>query len=87
MDGEAVYEQGELVFNKLQHGHGSQTRFQRLSETLSLESRGVRYKSAAPTITNRKRCQMSRRSRSLDSGRFAKALAVQLAFKDRLNLV
>lgn len=87
MDGEAVYEQGELVFDDLQHEHGSRARFRRLSEILSLESRGLRYESAAPKITNRKRCHMVRRSRSLNSGQFAKALAVDLAFKDRLQLV
>ena len=87
MDGEAVYEKGELVFNALQHEHGSQARYERLSETLSLESGSVQQKAAAPRSTNRKRWHMLRRSRSLDSGRFAKALAVELAFKDRLQLV
>jgi hypothetical protein len=87
MDGEAVYKQGELVFRKLQREHESQTESERLTETLSLESRGVRHQPEVPRITNRKRWYMLRRSRSLDSGQFAKALATELAFKDRLQLV
>jgi hypothetical protein len=35
----------------------------------------------------RERCYMLKRTRSLDSGKFAKATAVELAFKDDLCLV
>lgn len=82
MDGEAVYKQGELVFHRLQREHESQTESDRLTETLSLESRGVRRKPEVPRTTNRKRWYTLMRSRSLDSGQSTKALATELVAAD-----
>jgi len=89
MHGEAAHERGESIFEDLQSRDdesSSASRRLRL-DALSLDRRSEQESSQMIELSKHERCHMLKRTRSLDSGRFAKAVTVKLAFKDDLYLV
>jgi hypothetical protein len=88
MHGEAVHEQGERKFDELENELPSRDQCTRLEMALSLQTHNETARDPDNTeLSPRKRCHMLKRTRSLDSGKFAKAVAVELAFRDELCLV
>jgi hypothetical protein len=83
-----VHEQGERKFDELENELPSRDQCMRLEMALSLETHNETARDPENTeLSPRKRCHMLKRTRSLDSGKFAKAVAVELAFRDELCLV
>lgn len=83
MYGEAVYERGQRKYEALLDGNACLALSRRRSlDALSLE------RAQFVDIAAHTRWHMLKRTRSRDSGRFAKSVAVKLAFdKDDLHLV
>jgi len=89
MYGEAVYERGERTYEELQCADDRYPCLEcgrRLDALLLHRDRGKNSAHVAD-LSARERCHMLKRTRSLDSGKLAKAVAVRLAFKDDLYLV
>lgn len=89
MYGEAVYDRAEKLYEELQRandGCRSLERGRRLNALLLHRNRG-QNRAHVRDFSARERCHMLKGTRSLDSGKFAKAAAVKLAFKDGLCLV
>jgi hypothetical protein len=93
MYGEAVYDRAERLYEELQHANDrcpSLERGRRLHALLldqNLDQKLGQNSAYVTEFSARERCHMLKRTRSLDSGKFAKAAAVKLAFKDNLCLV
>jgi hypothetical protein len=88
MHGEAVHDRGKRIFNELQNELHSRDQRRQFEMDLSFEPRNdTAHKSDNTELSARKRRYMLKRTRSLDSGKFAKAVAVELAFRDELCLV
>jgi hypothetical protein len=88
MHGEAVHEQGERIFDELQNELSSRELRRHFGMDLSSGPHNdTAHKSRTTELSPRKRCHMLKRTRSLDSGQFAKAVAVELAFREDLCLV
>jgi hypothetical protein len=88
MHGEAVHDRGESIFDELQNALPSRSQRWRFEMDLSSEPHNdTARKSDTTELSPRKRCHMLKRTRSLDSGKFAKAVAVELAFREDLCLV
>jgi hypothetical protein len=88
MHGDVVHGRGERIFDELQNELPSRNQRRQFEMDLSFEPHNDTARN--PDITElspRKRYRMSKRTRSLDSGHFAKAVAVELAFRDDLCLV
>jgi hypothetical protein len=89
MHGEAVYRRGENIFEDLKRNDNrcSSTKTKRCLDALSLDEDCTHD---SPCLNDLSPCEqryMLKRTRSLDSGRSAKAVAVKLAFKNNLYLV
>jgi hypothetical protein len=88
MHGEAVHDRGERIFDELQNELPSRDKRRQFEMDLSSEPHNDSARNPDTTeLSPRKRCQMLKRTRSLDSGKFAKAVAVELAFWEDLCLV
>lgn len=91
MHREAVYDKAERNLDVVREFYGERGyRAPRdwLEHTLFLEPGGVAHKpDDFSVVSPQKRCHMVKRSRSLDSGEFARAVAVELAFMTDIHLV
>jgi len=89
MYGEAVYERGERAYEELQCPDDRcpcLERGRRLDALLLHRNRGQNG-ARVTDLSVGERYHMLKRTRSLDSGKLTKAVAVRLAFKDDLYLV
>jgi hypothetical protein len=89
MFGEAVYDRAERLYEEFQHENDRYPYLERarLLDALLLHRNHGQNSAHVVDFSARERCYMLKRTRSLDSGKFAKATAVELAFKDDLCLV
>jgi hypothetical protein len=88
MHGEAVHDRGERIFEELQNVLPSRDQRRQFEMDLPFKPRnGTAHSPYTTELSPRKRCHMLKRTRSLDSGKFAKAVAVELAFREHLCLV
>lgn len=86
MHGEAVYDEGKRIFDNSERSLSRFSIRQRLEKINALNPGCGEY-DFREVISPMKQSHMLRKTRSLDAGKLAKAVAVELAFRDNLCLV